>query len=377
MVLGALERALESAGLGRRGDQRVLVACSGGRDSVALAHAAVTLLGARRVSLGHVDHRVRPGSEADARVVEGLGQVLGARVRVEALPPGPSSEARLRALRYQALERLRAEEGATLVLLGHTADDQAETVLFGLIRTTRAQALWGMPARRGYLLRPLLAVPRAEVHAYTAAHHLPFVDDPSNAEARYLRSRLRKELLPLIEARYRPGFKRRLAQLAASLGPRPTRPAFTGDGPPPWLNGWKDMGFSVTVERVPRPTTIPDGQAMVAFDADLLGAPTLRCARPGDRIRPFGFDGHRKLKDLYREAGIPPPLREALPVVEANGEVVWVPGVARAHVAPISETTREVWVLSIRPAPLLPGAQSRVTLGSGEGPQQGPEVDDQ
>lgn len=358
MLLAAVERSLETAGIGRRGEARVLVACSGGRDSVALAHAAVTLLGARRVILGHVDHAVRPHSAADGEFVAELARQLGCGFNVERLVEGPASEARLRALRYRALEALRRDADAARILVAHTADDQAETVLFGLIRTTRAQALAGMPVARGPILRPLLWVPRAEVTAYVQRHGLAFRDDPSNHGARYLRSRLRKELLPLIEARYRPGFSGRLAALARRLaadGP-PESPTVKALGPPPgWLQGWSDLGFSVTVDRKAPPSSPPDGRLSAAFDAAVLGPPSVRIARSGDRIQPFGALGHRKLKDLYRESGVPPALREALPVVEADGEVVWVPGVARAARAPISETTREVWVFSIRPAPWLPG----------------------
>jgi tRNA(Ile)-lysidine synthase len=358
VLLAAVSQSLESAGIGRRGEARVVVACSGGRDSVALAHATVTLLGARRVILGHVDHAVRPHSAADGEFVRRLAHQLGCGFEVARLAEGPASEARLRALRYRALEEMRVQSGAERILVGHTADDQAETVLFGLIRTTRAQALAGMPAARGMILRPLLLVPRAEVTAYNAKQGLAFLDDPTNHGARYLRSRLRKELLPLIEARYRPGFSGRLAALAQRVAGTPSPESSTAPGPRPppgWLKGWSDLGFLVTLARESPPLVPPDGRLSAAFDAARIGPPSVRMARSGDRIQPFGSLGHRKLKDLYREAGVPPDLREALPVVEANGEVVWVPGVARADLAQISETTREVWVFSIRTAPWLPG----------------------
>ena len=356
--MAAVERCLETAGIGRLGQARVLVACSGGRDSVALAHASVTLLGARRVILGHVDHAVRLHSAEDGDFVRRLALRLGCEVQVERLPEGAASEARLRALRYRSLGGMRQAHDAERILVGHTADDQAETVLFGLIRTTRPQALAGMPEARGAILRPLLRVPRAEVTAYVHRQGLAFRDDPSNHGARYLRSRLRKELLPLIEARYRPGFSARLAALAERVAGAvpPESPTKTAAHPPPgWLKGWRDLGFTVTLAREAPPRVLPDGRLSAAFDAALIGPPSVRMARSGDRIQPFGSLGHRKLKDLYREAGVPPALREALPVVEASGEVVWVPGVARAALAPISETTREVWVFSIRPAPWLPG----------------------
>ena len=132
---------MSSHGVRRSGDDVLLVACSGGADSVALTHATVALLGGRRVVIGHVDHAVRSGSAQDAAAVAAWGQSIGVETHVTRLPPGRSDEARLREGRYAALQQLRAEVGARFVLTAHTQDDQAETVLMGMLRSASPAAL--------------------------------------------------------------------------------------------------------------------------------------------------------------------------------------------------------------------------------------------
>jgi tRNA(Ile)-lysidine synthase len=177
----------------------VVVACSGGADSIALlalvADAALAPIAV------HVDHGLRPGSHREADVVAAAAARLGAsfdarRVHVE---PGANLEARARTARYDALEAARVEYGATAVLLAHTADDQAETVLLNLLRGSGSTGLAGMPARRGRLVRPLLAARRADVRAECARRELVPVEDPSNDDLAHRRNWIRHEVLPLLE----------------------------------------------------------------------------------------------------------------------------------------------------------------------------------
>lgn len=362
MIVAEVARTLAAVGVERRGESRVLVACSGGADSVVLAHAAVVHLGARRVVLGHVDHAVRAGSPADAAWVEGYAARLGAESCVTRLEPGPDDEARLRVARYAALEAQRAAAGAAWILTAHSADDQAETVLLGLIRGPHPRVLAGMPARRGPILRPLLEVPRATIRAYAARAHLDWREDPSNPEPRWLRNRLRKELLPLIEARYRAGFAARLARLAAELGSSddaspiggpdvlraPGGPAPRGrtnrPAPPPVVSP-----VEIAIERRAwSATPLPAGPAVALFDADVLDRLVVRAIRPGDRIRPMGLGGSKKLQDVLVDAKVPREARDGLWVAAhpATGEVVWVPGLARSEVAPVTTSTTQVWILT-------------------------------
>ena len=178
----------------------VVVACSGGPDSLALLALAAEA-GLRPVAV-HVDHGARPGSAAEAEVVAGFASRLGTGFVAEtvSVPPGPNFEARAREARYAALERARQRLGATAVLVGHTRDDQAETVLLNVLRGAGLTGLAGMPARRGTVVRPLLGLPRAELAAVCAGLGLCPIDDPMNADPAHRRVWLRREVIPALEA---------------------------------------------------------------------------------------------------------------------------------------------------------------------------------
>ena len=150
----------------------------------------------------HVDHGSRPGSAAEADVVAGFAQRLGTgfAAATVAVPPGPNFEARAREARYEALERAREGMGATAVLVGHSRDDQAETVLLNVLRGAGVPGLAGMPARRGTIVRPLLEVPRAELAAVCARLGIAPIDDPMNADPAHRRVWLRREIIPALEA---------------------------------------------------------------------------------------------------------------------------------------------------------------------------------
>ena len=177
----------------------VVVGCSGGADSLALLALAVDD-GLAPVAV-HVDHGLRPGSEREADVVADAAARLGAgfdarRVTVAA---GANLEARAREARYDALEAARVAHGATAVLVAHTADDQAETVVLNLLRGSGSAGLAGMPARRGRLVRPLLGARRADVRAECARRGLEPWEDPSNDDLAFRRNWIRHEVLPLLE----------------------------------------------------------------------------------------------------------------------------------------------------------------------------------
>jgi tRNA(Ile)-lysidine synthase len=195
----------------------LLVACSGGPDSLALA-AAAAIVGARSglaVRAAVVDHGLQAGSGAVAgsvtEVLAGLG--LEAEVlHVVVEQQGQGIEAGARLARYAALAAAAAPE--ELVLLGHTLDDQAETVLLGLARGSGTRSLAGMPARRDCFVRPLLGL-RAETTAAACAElGLRPWTDPHNSEARFTRTRVRERVLPLLEAELGPGVALALARSA-------------------------------------------------------------------------------------------------------------------------------------------------------------------
>jgi tRNA(Ile)-lysidine synthase len=206
--------------------QLVMVACSGGPDSTCLIHALHRLRRLFRVRLVafHFDHRLRPDSAEDAEYVRRQAERLGvpAVVREAADRParGQSVEAWARLARYGALTQAAADEGAHVAALGHTADDQAETVLLALVRGGGLEALAGMPAVGSVpplglpAVRPLLETAREEVEAFCRALRLRPREDPMNRDPRFLRARIRHEVLPLLEERLDRGVRGALARTA-------------------------------------------------------------------------------------------------------------------------------------------------------------------
>jgi tRNA(Ile)-lysidine synthase len=205
----------------RDSPQPVLVACSGGADSVALAAALAFEARDAGVRVGGVtvDHGLQPGSAERATTTAellrrlGLDPVLVARVDVGA-DGGPEGAART--ARYAALATAAEEYGARIAL-GHTLDDQAETVLLGLGRGSGPRSVAGMVEDRPPWWRPLLAVRRATAREACAAQELPVWDDPWNGDPAYTRVRLRSEVLPLLEDVLGGGVAPALARTAAQL----------------------------------------------------------------------------------------------------------------------------------------------------------------
>ncbi|KRC54022.1 MULTISPECIES: tRNA lysidine(34) synthetase TilS [unclassified Nocardioides] len=198
----------------------VLVACSGGADSLALLSAAVfegRKQGLRVIGVT-VDHGLQEGSaEHAARVVQqmavlGVDETAAARVQVD--PAGLGMEAAARRARYDVLEQMRAHFGAVGVLLGHTRDDQAETVLLGLARGSGARSIAGMRRAFDHYERPLLDVARADTVAACLAEGIEFWDDPHNADPGYARVRVRQRVLPVLEDELGPGIAATLARTA-------------------------------------------------------------------------------------------------------------------------------------------------------------------
>jgi tRNA(Ile)-lysidine synthase len=200
----------------------LLVACSGGADSLALLAATVfeAVPFAHRVVGVTVDHALQDGSAALAERVAVQMRDLGAdeaiAVCVDAAGPG-GPESAARTARYAALDRVVGEVGASVVLLGHTRDDQAETVLLGLVRGAGARSLSGMRSRIGSYSRPLLEVSRADTEAACRAEGIDFWADPHNDDPTFTRVRVRHRVLPLLEEELGPGVAAALARTARLL----------------------------------------------------------------------------------------------------------------------------------------------------------------
>jgi len=192
----------------------VVVACSGGPDSLALA--AVTMASGRACAAVIVDHQLQVGSgqiaEQTRRQLHHLGmdaQVVTAQVGTVGGPEGAARQAR-----YEALDVAAQDHKATAVLLGHTRDDQAESVLLGLVRGSGTRSLAGMAARRGHYRRPLLSASRRQIEQSLAELNLEPWNDPTNRDPAFTRSRARHEVMPILEAQLGPGIAKALARTA-------------------------------------------------------------------------------------------------------------------------------------------------------------------
>lgn len=359
----------------------VLVGVSGGPDSTALLHALRILAPRLGIALraAVVDHGLREGSAQEAAAVAaacaGLGIASTTLSVAVSREPGVSVQEAARRVRLAALAAEAERSGCQHVALGHTADDQAETLLFRIVRGTGVHGLRGIPYQRPPFIRPLLDVRRAEVLAFLRRRRVSWVEDPSNDQPRYTRARVRHGWLPFLQ-RENPRVVDALLALAADArgepppAPRTRRRSPTGATPEKpaarlkvAASGAEGSGVvpvaiaaagayrlssaeqaslvRLTIEAVGGSDAVA-GSAD-GFDADAIAWPLLlRTRRPGDRMRPRGGAGTRKLQDLMVDAKIPRVSRDTLPVLtDADGTVLWVAHLRpAAHARPGRETRR-------------------------------------
>ncbi|KAB2888454.1 MAG: tRNA lysidine(34) synthetase TilS, partial [Desulfobulbaceae bacterium] len=232
--------------------QRVVVGVSGGPDSMALLQLLAEADLALDCIAAYIDHGLRPHETgAEKRAVERLARDCGALfccravpVREHAAAHGLSLEDAARTLRYQSLEDIRAEYGAEVIAVAHTADDQVEEFFLRLIRGCGRNGMTGMSPRQGRIVRPLLGLRKQELTDFLAERRIPFCIDSSNLDRRFLRNRIRLDLLPMLERQFNPSIRRTILQtmdilreeedLLGRLGEQamPPRPETPADHPP-------------------------------------------------------------------------------------------------------------------------------------------------
>jgi tRNA(Ile)-lysidine synthase len=395
--------------------ERVLVGVSGGPDSMALLHALAHLtdrLGVVPVA-ATVDHGLRPESGSEATLVAQRCRALGVPCEILAVDvraargPHVSLQEAARNVRLRALEDAAVCLGCTRVALAHTADDQAETVLFRILRGTGLAGLAGIPYRRGIFVRPLLDVRRRTILAYLGKRHIPFIEDPSNRNRQFARVRIRHDILPAL-AKENPKVVEALLALAQQA--RDGQPAEPGSSSLPKLPPRTDaLVRRLAAEgRGTRRISVPNGEVVVsydqvtfrargdvadtppvagtipitgpglyrlaghhsgpaieisesnrppeqdtAFDAGQMRFPLLlRTRRNGDRMRPRGGRGTRKLSDLLVDAKIPREQRARLPVLtDAQGNILLVTGLRPSEIARPTRLTNRWIVVRVWQAP--------------------------
>lgn len=306
----------------------VVVGCSGGADSLALLVLAARA-GLRPIAV-YVDHGLRPGTAAEAEVVASVAAHLGRASRAVAVSveTGPGLEARAREARHGALEEARRAHQASAVLLGHTADDQAETVLLNLLRGAATAGLGGMAPERGRVVRPLLDLRRADTVEICARARLRPVDDPMNADPAFRRVWLRRELIPWLEAvadrdlrdvlARQAGVVREDSELLDGLADEQLRRAGGGPAPAPLPVGALE-GPRALRRRVVRRWLGPPWPPLEHVDAVLgLASSGTAVELPGDRRIERAGDALHLMTDLpARHLSDPVPVR--LPGVTTAG----------------------------------------------------------
>ena len=364
-VRRAVETAIQKIGQGLLG-----VACSGGKDSMALADAAIEVAGGAHVVVLAIDHGLQVETRAVSENVAQWARSRGAAAVVERVTVASPSEADARAARYAALDDLGDRLGVVAILLGHTARDQAETVLMRILRGTGPAGLVGIPPVRERYVRPLLALERSEIAAYVEERGLPVWSDPMNADAKYLRTRVRRELLPRLREE-NPQVDAALVRLAASSAewlevidalarPLATLPIDCKElrAHPAAV---RKRAFSLALEAldIDHDSThldaldqvaqsdargeimvdLPGARVLRSYDlfvlADRVNVPELampdgpyelRRWQPGDRMRPARLKGRsRKLSDLFIDAKVPRALRAHARVLVRTTDtaIVW------------------------------------------------------
>jgi tRNA(Ile)-lysidine synthase len=374
--------------------ERVVVAVSGGPDSLALLSILREILPAvpLHLTVAHFDHGWRADSKDDRDFVASMAATWGYAFRTaRAAADTPHTESAARTARYAFLRQTAAETNSTAIAVGHTQDDQVETLLLHLLRGSGSRGLGAMRRRDADLARPLLDISRQDIEAYLSRLHLTPRRDPSNEDPRFTRNRLRQQVLPAIDA-FDPAARELLARTAdilseedrhldAQVAELPDniskdRQAFARL--PPALQRRiirrlvPDAGF-VEVEALRRgeppastplaaqvparlavtscacdPATFKARDQVGHLDGDLVQLPLLVATRlPGDRMRPLGQKTPKRLQDILVDAHVPRHVRDSLPVVSDREEIVWIPGVTVADSKRVTSATRRQLHLEI------------------------------
>jgi len=476
MILTKIRKVIKRYAMLTPGD-RVVVALSGGPDSVALL-AVLRLLAPEfdcQLTAAHLNHGLRPESAAEERFVTDLCAALhvpldteNAEVGTLRKSSGRSTEDAAREARYAFLKRTAAKRGAQRIALGHHRRDQAETVLMNLLRGSGTEGLRGMaPVRDGLYIRPLIHIGRDEIISFLDRQGLAFVTDASNDDVKYLRNRIRHELLPLLKEKYNRNVEQTLARTAAILkaedeylqeqawrlldswginaspggvtleveklrrlpealsrriikellegfaheekgiffphieavmglitSQRPAGcvhlpfslearreygrlllyrvvPVETGDFQYPAVVPGEvfipETGDLLTFtlvaacdqfpegapeyggRRERRQTTPDDGMICALLDYDRIGAPlTVRNFRSGDRMRPLGMTGTRKVHRIFIDRKVTRTERRRLPLLVAGDRVLWIPGVCMHDEVKITGETKSILQVTYR-----------------------------
>jgi len=376
--------------------ERVVVAVSGGPDSLALLSILRELLPVvpLHLTVAHFDHGWRADSTDDRAFVAAMAAKWGFDFHTaRAAADTPHTENAARTARYAFLRQTAAQTNSTAIALGHTRDDQVETLLLHLLRGSGSRGLAAMSRRDGDLARPLLDIARSEIEAYLSRLHLTARRDATNEDPRFTRNRLRQQLLPAIEA-FDPAARELLARTADILSEEDRfleaqvgdladdiakdREAFAQLPPAlqrrvirrlvpnaAFLEVEALRADASGPQQAPPPEVVPTSGVRAStcscdpasfkardqvghLDADLVRPPLVVATRkPGDRMRALGLKQPKRVQDILVDAHVPRQIRDSLPVVSDSEEIVWIPGVTVAESKRVTSATRHQLHLEI------------------------------
>lgn len=449
-----VEKALVAPG------DAVVIACSGGPDSLALLDILYQLkdeLGVRLV-VAHVNHMFRPEAAQEAVFVDKMARTLNLPSYTIAIDvpeyiekTGLSKQEAARMVRYQYLNEIAEKYAGAKIATGHHRDDQAETVLLHLLRGAGASGLQGMEAASGNIIRPLLPVTRNEIEAYCKERQLRPCYDSSNSNTDYLRNRVRLKLIPYLAEQYNPAIVDSLCRMAELIGDehavissiavkavqdvvkwvndsasincslfsqhpvavrreiirqvlekkqkhlkgitffhveklidmalqgttgsilhlpgglaakkgyavltildnKQARPETTAIPSPgveitiPGMTAVPELQLIITAEVSTTPLPV-SGSNQAIFALDELSLPLMvRTRQDGDRFRPKGMKGSKKLKEFFIDLKVPREVRDAIPVICDSREIIWIAGWRQGERGKIEANTREFLRLTI------------------------------
>jgi tRNA(Ile)-lysidine synthase len=455
MILETVKKTIRRFNLFKRGD-KILIACSGGADSVCLLHVLLEL---RKdwefeLAVGHFNHKIRQESDEDEKFVEKISRKyslpfysVSKDVKLYAEERGKNLEEAGRELRYNFLRKTTDKIGSARIATAHTMNDQAETVLMRILRGRGPRGLAGIfPVVDDIIVRPLLRVERKEVEYYLSRKEIAYRVDKSNFDPAFLRNRIRMELLPYLLENYGPGLVSslgrtaeiiseedaelekiayekaqtmirteekhisldlaRLRSLSLVLQRRVVRIflcrlrgdirgiSFADVESVLQLGRGKEFhlekGLVLKNEKgqlIPREELLPsldykykwegkqilnikevdlrfearkfkkavihkydlNDKAYVFLDWNKLSFPLIVRSRcPGDCYQPLGAPGRKKLKEAFREKGIPSQKRDRCPVFFSGDKIVWVLGLPVSEHFKVTETTTDILSITLK-----------------------------
>jgi len=451
MILEIVKKTIREYGL-LEPKAKVLIAFSGGTDSSALLHLLLELREewSFELFLGHFNHRLRPGAAEDERFVRSVAGkyslplfVGRGDVRAKARASGLNIEEAGRKLRYGFLRKTASDIGRAKVATGHTLTDQAETLLMRLMRGSGLRGLAGIfPVRDDMIVRPLLQVEKEDIEAYLKAKKIEFRVDESNFDRRFLRNRIRLDLLPYLQENFEPAIVQHLGRMAAiireedrlldDITREKAREAIVGKSPDisldlhclsslpralarrvirEFIASLRGSLRKISFEDVESVLALADGKeyslkerlvlrregnriflkktvrledyeyrwrgeepleikglrlrftgkklqkkkasslrfddrTQAFLDLKKLKFPLLvRNRREGDRYRPLGAPGQKKVKEIMRARGIPVSEREKHPVFISGEEIVWILGLPVSERFKIREGTTDIFLI--------------------------------